>query len=209
VLVSLRGLGVATPPAPVLTALQNASAQYGVPLPLLESVAFAESSYNPSVTSSAGAQGLMQIMPANDSTLGITNPFDVQQSANAGAQYLSQLYAQYGNWNTALIAYNEGPGNLASQGPFASSQTYASGILANAGLSPSSTTAQTSADSTTASGDATAGILDLSSVIPTTPTDSGTDFSITDDSGNLTTVGWVAIGGAGLAFLLVIGLSRR
>jgi hypothetical protein len=67
--------------------------------------------------------------------LGVTNPFDPTQNANAGAQYLSQMYAKYGDWNTALIAYNEGPGNLASQGIFPSSQSYADSILANADLS--------------------------------------------------------------------------
>lgn len=126
---------LATPPANVQTALQNASNQYGVPLPLLQSVAQTESAYNPNAVSSAGAQGLMQIMPANDASFGVTNPFDVQQSANAGAAYLAQLYKQYGDWNTALIAYNQGPTALATNGPYSSSQAYADTILANAGIS--------------------------------------------------------------------------
>lgn len=189
----LRGLGtLPTPPATVQAALQNASAQYGVPLPLLQAVAYAESGYNPSVTSSAGAQGLLQIMPANDATLGVTNPFDAQQSANAGAQFLAQLYSQYGDWTTALIAYNEGPGNLASKGPFASSQSYAAGILANANLPAGGSVAGTSSDSTT-------GLI-----LPTVadPTASGSfDFSLTDDSGNLTPLAW-----GGIALLVGIGV---
>jgi len=107
-----------------------------VPLSLLESVALKESSYNPSAVSPAGAQGLMQLMPATAASVGVSNPFDPNQSALGGAQYLEQLYAKYGDWNTALIAYNEGPGNLASQGVFPSSQSYADSILAGAGLSP-------------------------------------------------------------------------
>ena len=191
-----RGLGAfSAPSGSVLTALQNASTQYGVPLPLLEAVAYSESSYNPAVTSSAGAQGLMQIMPANDSTLGVTNPFDAQQSANAGAQYLAQLYQQYGDWNTALIAYNEGPGNLASQGPFASSSAYAATILANAGLSTSSSPAQISTDATTGSGTPDTTGLDLSTLFGGSDDSDygGVDLSLTDDSGNLTTLGWAAL----------------
>jgi len=131
----MRGLGLATPPQPVATALQNASNQTGVPLSLLQSVAYSESSYNPSAVSPAGAQGLMQLMPATAKSLGVTNPLDPNQSALGGAQYLQSLYAQYGDWNTALIAYNEGPGALASKGAYQSSQNYASTILDNAGFS--------------------------------------------------------------------------
>ena len=130
----LRGLG-STPSASVQSALSAAAARYGVPVSLLNSVAQAESAYNPNAVSPAGAQGLLQLMPATGVSLGVTNPFDPVQNANAGAQYLSQLYAQYGDWGTALIAYNEGPGNLASRGIFPSSQSYADSILANADLS--------------------------------------------------------------------------
>lgn len=131
-----RGLG-ATPSPAVQTALQNASSTYGVPLPLLTSVARSESAYNPTAVSKAGAQGLMQLMPATAASLGVTNPFDPQQSANGGAQYLAQLYSQYGDWNTALIAYNEGPGALATHGAYPSSQQYAQTILTNAGMDSS------------------------------------------------------------------------
>jgi soluble lytic murein transglycosylase-like protein len=131
-----RGLGSSPSPA-VSAALSSASSSYGVPLSLLTSVAKAESSFNPAAVSPAGAQGLMQIMPATGSSLGVTNPFDPTQSADAGARYLSQLYAQYGDWNTALIAYNEGPGNLAKSGVFPASQSYADGIMADSGISAS------------------------------------------------------------------------
>lgn len=135
----LRGLG-STPSTSVQAALSAASSKYGVPVSLLNAVAQAESGYNPNAVSPAGAQGLLQLMPATGASLGVTNPFDPTQSANAGAQYLSQLYSQYGDWNTALIAYNEGPGNLASKGIFPSSQSYADSILANAGLDSTDST---------------------------------------------------------------------
>ena len=139
-----RGLGAA-PSASVTAALQSASAQTGVPLSLLEALAAQESSNNPAAVSSAGAQGLLQLMPATAASVGVTDSFDVNQNALGGAQYLESLYKQYGDWNTALIAYNEGPGNLASQGPFSSSQSYASSILSAAGL-PSESSDTSAAD---------------------------------------------------------------
>jgi soluble lytic murein transglycosylase-like protein len=142
-----RGMGAASPSPAVSQALQSAATAYGVPYSLLASTAKAESGFNPSVTSSAGAEGLMQIMPSNFATLGVSNPFDPQQSANAGAKYLAQLYAQYGDWETALIAYNEGPGALASHGVYPSSQAYASGILADAGIMSSPDTSGSPAPS--------------------------------------------------------------
>jgi soluble lytic murein transglycosylase-like protein len=161
-----RGLGLA-PSATVSTALANASAQTGVPLSLLEQVAQTESSYNPLAVSSAGAQGLMQLMPATASSLGVSNPFDPNQSALGGAQYLEQLYQKYGDWNTALIAYNEGPGNLASQGVFPSSQSYADSILAGANLSTSPVDTASSDDGT-----------DLSSFLSLTDADGSTNWGL-------------------------------
>ena len=134
-----RGFGAfVPPPSNIAAVLQNASVSSGVPYPILSALAYQESSYNPNAVSGAGAQGLLQLMPATGASLGVSNPFDAQQNAIAGAAYLKSLYDQYGDWNTALIAYNEGPGNLANQGPFSSSQSYAASILQNAGVSDSS-----------------------------------------------------------------------
>ena len=130
---SWRGLGAAISPS-VSTALSNASQQTGVPLSLLESVALKESSYDPNAVSSAGAQGLMQLMPGTAASLGVSNPFDPSQSALGGATYLEQLYSKYGNWNDALVAYNEGPGAFDASGAYASSASYAASVLAGAAL---------------------------------------------------------------------------
>jgi len=180
-LAAWRGMGaLATPPANIQTALQNASTSSGVPYPILQAVAQQESSYNPSAVSPAGAVGLMQIMPANFQSFGVTNPTDPVQSANAGAAYLAQLYQQYGNWADALVAYNEGPGNFAKSGAFPSSQSYADAILANAGVS----------DAVDSSGSPS---TDLSSLL---------DLSIIDTSG-LSVSPWL-IGGLVLAGLGVV-----
>ena len=184
----LRGYGFgAVPPPAIQSALQTASQQYGVPYSLLASVAHAESGFNPAATSSAGAQGLMQIMPGNDASLGVTNPFDPNQSAAAGAKFLSQLYSQYGDWNTALIAYNEGPGNLASKGVFPSSQSYADGILA---------------DQVNYGGPIPSGPSDTGTVDPSTglPVDSST---VVDASqGGLSTGAYIGLAAAAAGLLL-------
>lgn len=117
----------------VTTAAQN----NGVPAGLALAVATAESSMNPNAVSSAGAQGLFQLEPATAAQLGVTDPFDPVQSANGGTAYLAQLYAEYGNWEDALTAYNWGPGNVSKYGADAapaSTQSYVANVLSNAGL---------------------------------------------------------------------------
>ena len=114
--------------------LTSLAPSYAVPPELALAVAQKESALNPKAVSSAGAMGVMQLMPATAASLGVSNPFDPQQNIQGGLQYLSSLYQQYGNWGTALIAYNEGPGNLANKGVFPSSQQYSDSILAAAGL---------------------------------------------------------------------------
>ena len=72
----------------------------------------AESHGDPSLTSPAGAQGLLQTMPKTFYSLGGTNPFDPRQSWQIGRKYLKQLLGRYHDTEKALAAYNWGPGNL-------------------------------------------------------------------------------------------------
>lgn len=93
--------------------VQAAAVQYGVDPGLALAVAQRESGLNPNATSSAGAQGVMQLMPATAASLGVSNPYDPTQNINAGVRYLASLISQYGGDTTkALAAYNWGPGNL-------------------------------------------------------------------------------------------------
>ena len=109
------------------------SAQYNVPASILSSLIQVESGGNQYAVSSAGAEGLGQLMPATAQELGITNVFDPSQNIGGSAKYLSQLYDKYQNWHDALIAYNAGSGNLDSGKAPASSYDYASKILDMAG----------------------------------------------------------------------------
>ncbi|MBT2288094.1 lytic transglycosylase domain-containing protein [Paenibacillus albidus] len=97
--------------------IQTASAKYGVPADLIKAVIDTESSFNPSVVSSAGAKGLMQLMDGTANGLGVSDPFDPAQSIDGGVRYLSyQLKRFDGQEKMALAAYNAGPGRVAKLG---------------------------------------------------------------------------------------------
>lgn len=107
---------------------EEAAQRYGVPLTLLKAVAKAESNFNASAVSSAGAQGVMQLMPATARSLGVEDPFDARSNIMGGAKYIAEKLNQYdGDIELALAAYNAGSGNVAKYGgvpPFAETRNY-------------------------------------------------------------------------------------
>ncbi|MFT6303967.1 MAG: hypothetical protein ACI9XK_004940 [Granulosicoccus sp.] len=87
--------------------------KFSVDPALLKAVARAESCFDPKAVSSAGATGLMQLMPTTARAMGVNNILDPQQNLLGGAQYLAKMLARYSsNTNLALAAYNAGPGNV-------------------------------------------------------------------------------------------------
>ena len=124
------GMGSVTPGA--ADALQAASIRYGVSLDLLTAIATQESGLNQGARSSAGAIGVMQLMPGTAAQYG-ADPYDLQQNVDAGAHYFSDMLRRYnGDTSLALAAYNAGPGNVDRYGgipPFTETQNYVASVL--------------------------------------------------------------------------------
>ena len=98
-------------------AVKIASNKYNVDENLIKAVIKTESNFNPNAVSSAGAKGLMQVMPANYKSLGISNPFNIYENIDGGTKLLKQYIDKYnGDIEMALMAYNGGPTRMKNRG---------------------------------------------------------------------------------------------
>ena len=109
----------------------------GVDPRLIHAVIWQESKYKPSAASHAGAQGLMQLMPAAAERFGCKDRNDAESNITAGTKYLRVLLKRFdGNVTLALAAYNAGEGNVDKyEGipPFGETQTYVRNITGRYG----------------------------------------------------------------------------
>lgn len=109
-------------PVPVVVSEQRvaayiaeASQRFGIPEAWIHAVLSAESAHDIGAVSSAGAMGLMQIMPDTWAELRIQHrlgedPYDPRDNILAGTAYLRQMLDRYGSVSAMLAAYNAGPG---------------------------------------------------------------------------------------------------
>jgi len=97
--------------------IESAARENDVAPELLLAVMVQESGGRADAISPAGAQGLMQLMPATAEDLGVDDPFDPVQNIRGGARYLSQMRERFGDdMDLVLAAYNAGPGNVRRAG---------------------------------------------------------------------------------------------
>lgn len=118
----------------IATYVRKAAKRHRLPTHLLHAVITVESAYNPQAVSHAGAQGLMQLMPATAKRFGVKDPFNPKQNINGGSRYLSYLIDLYkGDVKLALAAYNAGENAVKRYGnripPYKETQNYVRKVM--------------------------------------------------------------------------------
>ena len=113
--------------------IQRIARKHGVPAALVKAVARAESGFKSDAVSPAGAQGMMQLMPATGKGLGVSDPFNAEQSIEGGTRYLKNALRMFnGDVRLALAAYNAGPNAVKKYDgipPYAETQNYVKKVM--------------------------------------------------------------------------------
>lgn len=117
---------------------QKAADTYGVPVALLKAVAKQESAFQANIVSSAGAVGVMQLMPSTARYLGVSDPYNPEQNIMGGAKLLAELSQRYnGDIDRILAAYNAGAGAVDQYNgipPYSETQNFVVKVKANIAL---------------------------------------------------------------------------
>lgn len=114
--------------------IAKAAAKYKVDAKLLHAVIQTESAYNEKAISSAGAVGLMQLMPATAKRYGVSNRKNARQNIDGGTHYIKDLFKMFdSNLKLVLASYNAGEGAVKkyhnSIPPYPETQNYVKKVL--------------------------------------------------------------------------------
>ncbi len=113
--------------------VKKVAGKYRIDPELVHIVIRAESNYDAFAISSAGAMGLMQLMPATAYAYGVKNIFDAAQNIEGGVRYLRDLVTLYkGQTKLVLAAYNAGQEAVRKYKgipPYPETKSYIAGIM--------------------------------------------------------------------------------
>jgi len=112
--------------------IERYSRQQGLDPDLIRAIIQVESGFEPRAVSSAGAKGLMQIMPGTQKELGLEDPFDPEANLKAGIRYFRKMLDRFQCPEMALAAYNAGPSRVEREGgipPLKETQEYVQKVL--------------------------------------------------------------------------------
>jgi soluble lytic murein transglycosylase-like protein len=108
--------------------------QYDIDAQFIRAIITVESNFNAWAISQAGAQGLMQLMPATVVRYNVPDPFDPRANIEGGIRFLKDLWRSFqGDVRRILAAYNAGEGAVNQYGgipPYPETQRYVARVLA-------------------------------------------------------------------------------
>ena len=92
--------------------IEKRARKYGINPDFIRAIVRCESNYDPSAMSSAGAIGLMQLMPETAREMGVENPWSPVENIEGGVKYMVRLLMEFKDVTKALQAYNFGPDHV-------------------------------------------------------------------------------------------------
>ena len=113
----------------IIRMIKHVANEHGINHYLIQAVVQVESNYNPRAVSSAGARGLMQLMPETQRELGVRNAFDPWDNLHGGVRYLIRQIMYFRDVRKGLWAYHAGPNRVEAGNVPYTTKRYADRVL--------------------------------------------------------------------------------